>query len=120
MKTTMFYGARPIIFELAKKLRNNTTNEEMILWGILKVKFPGIKFRRQHPISNYIADFYCHSKKLIIEIDGSIHNLVEVKANDEERQKQLESFGLKVIRFTNKQVRNDIDYVLQTIEKNIT
>ncbi|MFT3911533.1 MAG: endonuclease domain-containing protein [Ferruginibacter sp.] len=119
MKENMFYGASPIIFELAKKLRNNVTNEEMILWGILRDRFPTLKFRRQHPISNYIADLYCHSEKLIIEIDGSIHNLEDVKANDEIRQKDLENLGIKVIRFTNKDIKQNIDCVLQTIEKNI-
>ena len=115
----MFYGAGPIIFELAKKLRNNVTNEEMILWGMLKEKFPTLKFRRQHPVSNYIADLYCHSQKLIIEIDGSIHDLKEIKLKDEQRQKDLEKLGIKVIRFTNKTVRNNLDEVIQTIEKNI-
>ena len=115
----MFYGASPIIFELAKKLRNNVTNEEMILWGILKEQFPTLKFRRQHPVSNYIADFYCHSEKLIIEIDGSIHNLEEVKINDEIRQANLEALGLKVIRFANKEIRNNLEIVVQIIEKNI-
>ena len=116
MKENMFYGASPMIFELAKKLRNNVTNEEMILWGTLKVKFPTLKFRRQHPISNYIADLYCHSKKLVIEIDGSIHNLEEVKLNDMQRQKDLEDLGIIVIRFTNKEIRNNIGQVLQIIE----
>jgi len=115
----MFYGANNIIFDLAKKLRNHVTNEEMILWGMLKDKFPELKFRRQHPISNYIADLYCHSKKLIIEIVGSIHNIKEVKMNDEQRQKDLENLGLKVIRFTNKEIRNSLDQVIQIIEKNI-
>ena len=115
----MFYGANPIIFELAKRLRNNVTNEEMILWGILKEIFPDLKFRRQHPISNYIADLYCHSQKLIIEIDGSIHHLEEVQKNDEQSEKDLENLGIKVIRFTNKETRNNREWVLQTIEQNI-
>jgi len=119
MKENMFYGANPMIFEKAKELRNNATNEEMILWGMLKDKFPKLKFRRQHPVSNYIADLYCHSQKLIIEIDGSIHNLKDVKSNDEQRQKDIESFGIKVIRFTNKEIRNSLDKVFQAIEKNI-
>jgi cyclase len=119
MKENMFYGAGPLIFDFAKKLRNNVTNEEMILWGILKEKFPNLKFRRQHPISNYIVDLYCHSEKLIIEIDGGIHNLQVVKSNDETRQKGLEELGLKVIRFTNEEVKNKMDFVVQEIEKNI-
>jgi imidazole glycerol-phosphate synthase subunit HisF len=119
MKDSMFYGAGPIIFELAKKLRNNVTPTEMILWGNLKEHFPDLKFRRQHPISIYIADFYCHSQKLIIELDGSIHNLPDVKTNDIVRQKNLGDLGLKIIRFTNKEITNNLEQVLQTIEKNI-
>ncbi len=106
-----------MIFERAKKLRNNVTNEEMILWGILKEKFPTLKFRRQHPVSHYIADLYCHSKRLIVEIDGGIHDLEEIKMNDEERQKNIEALGIKVIRVKNKDIRNNIDWVVQIIEQ---
>ena len=109
-----------MIFEKAKKLRNNVTPTEMILWGTLKAYFPGIKFRRQHPISFYIVDLYCHSKKLVIEIDGSIHDLEEIKIKDELRQKELELLGLKVIRFTTKEITNELESVLQKIEKHLT
>ena len=115
----MFYGASPMIFELAKKLRNNVTSTEMILWGRLKEHFPELKFRRQHPICLYIADFYCHSQKMVIEIDGSIHNLPGVKSNDERRQKDLEDLGLKVIRFTNHDISKNIEATLSIIEKNL-
>ncbi len=78
-----------------------------------------MKFRRQHPISFYIVDIYCHSKKLVIEIDGSIHDLEETKIKDELRQKQLEALGLKVIRFTTKEIINELESVLQIIENNL-
>lgn len=113
---SMFYGASPMIFELAKKLRNNVTHTEIILWGQLKVHFPKLKFRRQHPVSNYIADFYSHTQRLIIEIDGSIHELKEVKSKDAARQKDLEDLGIKVIRFTTKEITHSLDIVLQKIE----
>ncbi len=116
---SMFYGASPMVFELAKKLRNNVTPTEMILWGRLKEYFPKLKFRRQHPVSLYIADFYCHAEKLIIEIDGSIHDLVEMKTSDAIRQKDLEDLGLKVVRFTTKEIMHSLDAVLQKIEKNL-
>jgi len=87
------------------------------LWGKLRTHFPELKFRRQHPIAIYIADFYCHSKKIVIELDGSIHNLPEVKKNDEERQHYMESLGIRVLRFTNKEVSNNIEATLQRIEK---
>ena len=113
----MFYGADKIIFENAKVLRNNLTADEMILWGRLKEYFPGYKFRRQHPISNYIADFYCHKLKLIIEVDGAIHSSHENKKLDEIRQKNLEKLGLIVIRFNNEDVRNKIENVLRKINE---
>jgi cyclase len=120
MKPGMFYGASPIIFELAKKLRNNVTPTEMILWGILKGYFPKLKFRRQHPVSIYIADFYCHTQRLIIEIDGSIHELEKVKSGDSARQKDLEDLGIKVIRFTTKEIMHSLDIVLHKIEASLT
>ncbi len=119
MKENMFYGAGNLIFEKAKKLRNNVTPTEMILWGRLKEKFSKLKFRRQHPVSLYIVDFYCHAEKLVIEIDGSIHVLGEVKIKDEMRQKHLEALGLRVIRFTTNEILNNLESVLETIKKNL-
>ncbi len=119
MKDSMFYGAGPMVFELAKKLRNNVTPTEMILWGRLKEYFPQVKFRRQHPISLYIVDIYCHTAKLVIEIDGSIHDLEEVKRRDKARQNDLEELGLKVLRFTTNDILNNLEIVLEKIEKNL-
>jgi cyclase len=119
MKENMFYGAGHLIFEKAKQLRNSVTPTEMILWGRLKESFPTIKFRRQHPISFYIVDFYCHTKKLVIEIDGSIHDLEEIKIKDKLRQKELEVLGLKVIRFTTKEITNELESVLKIIEEHL-
>ncbi len=111
----MFYKANPLIFAKTKELRNNVTQAEMLLWEYLKTKPLGYKFRRQHPIGIYIADFFCYKLKLIIEVDGSVHNKKEVKRNGSERQRLLESEGLKVIRFTNDEVMNCLEVV---IEKN--
>lgn len=86
----MFYGATPIIFERAKILRLNLTESELLLWYKLKERFPGYKFRRQHPISRFITDFYCHKLKLIIELDGLIHSIKDVMQIDQVRQKELE------------------------------
>ena len=118
MKENMFYGTGNLIFERAKKLRNNVTPTEMILWARLKEYFPTVKFRRQHPVSFYIVDLYCHSKRLVIEIDGSIHDLEEIKMKEEMRQKDLESLGLKIIRFSTNDIFNNLESVLETIEKN--
>jgi cyclase len=64
------------------------------LWNYLKTNEWKLKFRRQHPLSLYVVDFYCHSLKLAIEVDGSIHDHEEVKRNDAEREKNLKSLGL--------------------------
>jgi cyclase len=83
---SMFYGAAPYLFRYAKKLRNNPTKAESLLWDKLKQKQLGFKFRRQHPVYKYIADFYCHKLKLIIEIDGDYHNETYQKEYDIFRQ----------------------------------
>lgn len=89
----MFYGASTIVFKNAGSLRNNMTLSEMLLWGYLKGNQLGVRFRRQHPLNNYIADFYCHKYNLVIELDGSIHSLPEIAASDIERQTNLEELG---------------------------
>jgi len=82
----MNVGAIKYLYQKAGKLSNNATHAETILWEYLRTKPFGLKFRRQHPYSIYIFDFYCHSLKRVIEVDGSIHNLPENKRNDEKRQ----------------------------------
>lgn len=89
----------------------------MILWGGLREDIANFKFRRQHPISKYIVDFYCHKLKLVIEVDGSIHSSEENRKLDEIRQKNLEKLGLIVFRFTNEDVRNKIENVLEKINE---
>ena len=116
----MFEGASHIIFENANHLRKNMTDAEKVLWFYLKKGIEGFKFRRQHPIGIYIADFYCHKAKLIVEIDGSIHNQKDVKNADETRQKELEGWGYQVIRFTNQQVITQADRVIASIAKSLT
>ncbi|WP_298541530.1 vitamin B12 dependent-methionine synthase activation domain-containing protein [uncultured Aquimarina sp.] len=118
--------ADPVLYGLMKehagRMRNQPTEAESFLWKALSGKnLNGYKFRRQHIIGSYIADFICLKENLIIEIDGSIHQLPENKSSDKERTEWLEKEGYKVIRFTNKQVINEIDFVLdeilETIEK---
>jgi very-short-patch-repair endonuclease len=71
---SMFYNAKPHIFEKANDLRKNLTEAEKILWFYLKKnKILGFRLKAQHPIERFIADFYCHNLKLVIEIDGGIH-----------------------------------------------
>ncbi|MDR1585293.1 MAG: endonuclease domain-containing protein [Prevotellaceae bacterium] len=116
----MFYGALPVHFELAKKLRENPTEAENFLWIYLaQIKIKGIRFKRQHPVLYFIADFYCHKAKLIIEVDGGYHNTPEQYCYDENRDDELAGLGLKVIRFTNDQVVNDTENTLKQIENEI-
>ena len=90
MKQDMFYGSSPIIFENAKRLRNQLTPSEIMFWNLLKQYFPNYRFKRQHPVSQYIADFYCHKLKLVIEIDGGIHLSEEVKSYDKARDEFMQ------------------------------
>src|SRR4051794_25780614 len=115
----MFSGASSLIFQRAAKLRSNQTFAEEILWQYLRTKPMGFKFRRQHAFSTYILDFYCHRLSLVIEVDGSIHNLPEVKNNDAIRQKRLEDQGLTFIRFTNEQIIKGLAEVIRAIENYI-
>lgn len=114
----MFFGASPEIFRRAEMLRRQMTEAEKILWEELRNnKLNGLKFRRQHPVSNFIADFYCHQKKLIIELDGSIHFEKEQREYDEGRTDELASLGIRVIRFSNQRIINDLQKVIAHIEK---
>ena len=99
-----------------RQLRNNLTPPEARLWSILKgKKIEGVKFRRQQSINNYIVDFYCPQVKLIIEVDGKTHNEVTSNAKDFERDLFLRSSGYTVLRFTNIEIMNEIEYVLSEI-----
>ena len=116
MDRKMHAGATKFHFQRARELRDNSTHSESILWGYLKTKPLGIKFRRQHPYSSYILDFYCHSLKLVIEVDGKIHEQPEVKLTDTERQVLLEKDGLIVLRFTNELIEKHLEEVIKEIE----
>jgi len=115
----MFYGANKNTFAKAGELRQNMTSAEKAVWTYLRTKPLGCKFRRQHAISKYIVDFYCHSLNLVIEIDGGIHNLKEVNEHDQVRQEYLESQGLIFIRFKNQDIETNFDKVIETIENYI-
>src|SRR6266498_4240359 len=103
-KEGMFKGANYLGFELAKDLRRNMTDAETVLWMHLKSGINGLKVRRQHPIGIYIADFYCHKVKLIIEADGLIHDKPEIKEYDEKREKDLIASGDYILHFSNKEI----------------
>lgn len=113
----MFYGAPPEIFQRAKLLRNRLTPAERVLWEhVRKNQLKGYKFRRQHPIRYWIVDFYCHTGKLVIEVDNSVHATIEQRQYDAARTEQLELLGLRVLRFDNAEVYCCIEEVLNTIQ----
>ena len=106
--------------EFVKELRKNETEAERILWANLRGdQIDGHNFRRQHIIGRYIADFVCLRQRLVIEVDGSIHQLPEIKDNDNHRTEWLESQGFKVIRFTNRQVVSELNQTLATIKETL-
>lgn len=113
----MFYGAGPSLFSKAWKLRQDMTNAEKLLWEEIKNKQLGVHFRAQHPIDRYIADFYCHQSRLVVEVDGGVHD--NQKEYDIGRQAEMENYGIKVIRFTNQQVQYNIGEVLKEIKKHL-
>lgn len=100
-----------------KNLRKNQTVQETILWSRLRRKSLGYKFRRQQAVGEYIVDFFCPEKNLIIEVDGWQHN--EARQYDEKRTKYLESLGLKVVRFWNNEVNDNLEGVLLKIQENL-
>lgn len=112
----MFYGASPNIFEKAKVLRDDMTEAEKLLWNRLSNKQLGYRFRRQHPIGSFIADFYCHKAKLVVEVDGSVHQEPEQADYDIGRTYEIEALEIKVIRFTNAQIEGQMTEVLERIK----
>jgi len=115
---SMFKGATPATFEKAKRLRRNMTSAEKKLWGELKnKKLNGYKFRRQHPLHFFIVDFYCHELELIIEIDGKYHDKTEQIKKDQERTELLKFQNLKLVRFTNDEVMNELESVIEKLER---
>ena len=113
----MYYGANPMLFKLAEELRGRMTAAEEILWNRIRANELDFNFRRQHPILYYIADFYCHKVKLVIEIDGGYHEEIETKIYDKSREDNIKEFGITVIRFTNEEVINNIEGVLSKIKE---
>ncbi len=112
----MFYAASRNTFAMARVLRKNMTDTEKILWKRLKDKgIFKVKFRRQHPVDIFVLDFYCHELKLAIEVDGEIHLSTETREYDDGRTYELEKYGIKIIRFTNEQIFENLDYVQNSI-----
>jgi very-short-patch-repair endonuclease len=101
----------------AADLRNTMTKVEIILWSRLRMRqVEGLKFRRQQPIFDFIVDFYCHEIKLIIEVDGEIHNLPEQRKYDIYRNNILTINGYNVLHFTNHEIETDVNSVIAEIK----
>jgi very-short-patch-repair endonuclease len=100
-------------------LRNNLTPAEAKLWKLIQnSKLDGLKFRRQHSLGNYIVDFYCPKYLLVIEVDGQIHFNPVNEEHDIKRTKYINSLGIKVIRFENKEIFEKTEFVLEEIKQN--
>ena len=101
---------------LSQQLRKNQTKEENLLWHNFLKKYP-MRFRRQYIIGDYIADFYCHQAKLVVELDGSQHYDPTQQKKDQQRTDYLASQGLTVLRFTNLEVTRQFSAVCQAIDE---
>jgi len=109
---------RKYLKEFRRELRNNPTKAETILWKALrKSQLEGRKFRRQQSIENFIVDFCCPSEKLIVEVDGEVHNNFINNEYDFKRTERLNKLGYKVIRFTNEDIYKSLDLVLEAIKQ---
>ena len=103
------------LVEKARKLRQKQTSAEVVMWELLRnSKLEGLKFHRQHQIGEYIVDFYCHEKKLIVELDGEVHNETAQIEKDKKRTAYFETMGFHVLRFENRHFLTDADDVLNT------
>src|SRR6187455_598223 len=111
-------GTKAATQEYARELRNRTTEAEQKLWSLLRNRqLKGKKFRRQHAMANYVADFYCNESKLVIELDGNYHTVAETKEYNKSRTNLLNELGVTVLRFWNDEVIKDSGKVLEKISE---
>jgi very-short-patch-repair endonuclease len=116
----IYYGAKPQGLRLAGDLRHCMTRAEKLLWVELRNrKMDGFRFRRQHPIDEFIVDFFCYEANLVLELDGESHLDAAQIERDVERTKTLNHHGLKVIRFKNEEVENMMNDVIIRIKKEL-
>ena len=114
-----YYGATPEILKRASELRKNMTPAEKKLWNELRFEKIGVKFRRQHPIADCIVDFFCYEARLIIEVDGSVHDDSYQSERDEGRTQFFKDLGLKVIRFRNEEIFENVSDVIKKLKKEL-
>jgi very-short-patch-repair endonuclease len=106
--------------ERRKRLRKNLTATELILWTAVRNNKLGIRFRRQYGVKAFVLDFYCPARKLAIEVDGGVHLTDRQSAIDKDRQRIIENLGIKFLRFTNEQVRQNLTAVLKSIKDSLS
>jgi very-short-patch-repair endonuclease len=117
---SLHFGARKDLYGFGRELRKRSTSAERRLWSYLRNrKLDGFKFRRQHPLGEYIPDFYCHEKNLAVECDGSVHDGKFNENYDQVRSEELFRSGILIIRFRNEIIMTNIDFVLNTIKKKL-
>ena len=116
MYNSRIRGTTPEIEQAARRLRKNMTPAEKRLWSVLRNKqLNGLRFRRQHPVGNFILDFYCPACKLVVEVDGEIHS--DRLDYDNARTSKLAEHGYSVLRFSNKRIMNELPQVLAEIRQ---
>jgi very-short-patch-repair endonuclease len=116
----MHYDAEPEPFVFAKELGQKETKSENILWNRIKNRqLLGLKFRRQHPINKYIADFYCHEVKYVIELDGEYHSDLEQAKYDFNRDAEMRELGIYVKRIKNDFILLDLENTINEISSNL-
>ena len=103
-----------------RRLRSKLTPAENRLWWRLRARqFHALKFRRQHGIGPYIVDFYCSEKAVVLEVDGDVHRVADRMVHDQEREKALRSLGLRIIRYTNDDIMNNLAGVLADLSQQL-
>jgi very-short-patch-repair endonuclease len=109
-----------LLKDFARHNRREMTESEAVLWNALRKIQSGFRFRRQHPIGDYIADFVCLSAKLVIEVDGGYHNDPAQQEADLVRTEALQSKGFQVIRFKNEEINDDVKTVVMRIKEHLS
>ena len=106
------------LYQYGRELRQDSTDAEKLLWAELRNRrLKGLKFRRQHPLDKFIVDFYCNEKKLVVELDGAVHDEKNNKDYDEARTAMLAGLNVFVLRFRNEEVINNMKEVLKKISE---
>jgi very-short-patch-repair endonuclease len=117
----IYFGAGPEILRIAGDLRKSMTPAEKVLWERLRNRqVKGHRFRRQHPIKDFVVDFFCFDAMLVIEVDGSVHLDPGQEERDEQRIMILNQLGIREIRFTNDEAINKTDQVIRRIETELS